>query len=138
MSIELGRRCAGPSEFLSGGRSRFRDQGAMGRIQRHHGELAEAGGKDHRRRLRIGPDVELGRRRYIADLVAAAHQHHFRHALCTKVGSSASAAAMLVSGAHGNQRDFVRRCAIGLDQEFDRAPVRLGERRFRQRQRLSP
>ena len=98
-----------------------RDERAVRGVERHQRDLAEAGGEHDRRRLRIGPDVELGRRRDVADLVPAAHDRPPPARARRASDRAASAAAMLVSGATGTSMISSVAFAIGLDQELDRA-----------------
>ena len=68
---------------LAGGAERLALVEADGRlvrgVERHQRQVGKAGGEDQRRRFRIGPDVEFGRRRDIGDVVPAAHDDHLGH-----------------------------------------------------------
>ena len=59
----------------------------MGRVERHQCELAKTRRENDGSGFRIGPDVELRRRRDIADRVATAHDHHLGDQLGRDRGS---------------------------------------------------
>ncbi len=113
-----------------------RHKGPVRGIQRHEHEVLQARAEHHGRRLRVDPDVELGRRRGVPDLVGAAHDHG--------LGDPVHDPRLEPDGGgdvrerpDGDERDRIGRRQVGLDQELHR-PRRLLARSWGWDRQLEP
>ena len=88
-------------------------------LQRDHADR-EAGGEDHVGRLRVGVDVELGRRGHVSQADGTAHEHDLLDPAARCAAARRSAVATLVSGPVGHHRQAARCCSSTVDHEVHR------------------
>ncbi len=97
-----------------------RDEGLMGRVERHERDPTDAAVDDDARGLRIRPDVELGAGRDVPVAIRAAHDHELRdQVLEARLGEERGRDVR--ERPDGNEDDLLGRRPVRLDEEFDGA-----------------